>query len=129
MFNFIYYGKFDSWSFFGSSAGVPFIDLTDDGIRKNILPKIKEKGHSQVVSMKKLYSGDFKKQYLNMQKRDSAQVCEIKERYEKEGYTITYFIFIEGTGYDEEFNEEYLKLNIFAFQDFDTTEYPDDLPI
>lgn len=128
MFNFIYYGNHDTWEFFGSSAGVPHIDLTNEGIKKYILPKIKENGYTQVVSMEYIYANDFKKQFLKMKKEDGVQVCEVKERYEEEGYTITYLIFIKNMGYDEEFNEQYLELEIFAFQDFHNIDTPADLP-
>ena len=63
-----------------------------------------------------------------MQKSDSVQVCEIKEENPENGYTLTYYIFIEGMKYDPEFNEQELTFDIFAFQDFDTTD-PDELPV
>lgn len=85
MFNFIYYGRFSSFDFYGSSAGAQHIDLTKDGITKNILPVIKERGYTQVVSI------DDK--------------------------------------YDVEFNEQDFKLSIFAFQDFDTSDDTDDMPV
>ena len=44
MVNFIYYGHYDSSAFFGSTAtGHQHIDLTEEGIKKYILPKIKER--------------------------------------------------------------------------------------
>ena len=78
--------------------------------------------------MKDKYSGDFKKQLLKLKKENAVQVCEIKEDYPKDGYTLTYYIFIEKMEYDAEFNEQELTFDIFAFQDFDTKD-PDDLPI
>ena len=128
MFNFIYYGKCNSFKFFGSTVGSQYIDLTEEGIKKFILPKIKENGYTQIISMKDKYSGDFKEQLLKLKKENAVQVCEIKEEYPKNGYTLTYYIFIEKMAYDAEFNEQELTFDIFAFQDFDTTD-PDDLPI
>ena len=78
--------------------------------------------------MKDKYSGDFKEQLLKLKKENAVQVCEIKEDYPKDGYTLTYYIFIEKMAYDVEFNEQELTFDIFAFQDFDTKD-PDDLPI
>lgn len=128
MVNFIYYGHFNSFDFYGSTTGAQYIDLTEEGIKKFILPTLKERGYSQIISMKDKYSGDFKEQLLKLKKENAVQVCEIKEEYPKNGYTLTYYIFIEGMKYDAEFNEQELTFDIFAFQDFDTTD-PDDLPI
>lgn len=129
MFNFIFYGRFSSFDFYGSSAGSQHIDLTKDGIYKNILPVIKERGYTQVISIDDKYNDDFTDQFFKMQKRDSVQVCEIKENYPDNGYTFTYYVFIEGMEYNEEFDEQDLKFSIFAFQDFDTAEDTDELPI
>ena len=129
MFNFIFYGRFNSFSFFGSTVGSQHIDLTEDGIKKNILPVIKEKGYTQVVSMKDVYSSEFKKQFLQMQKCDAVQVCEIKEDYPDDGYTLTYYVFLQSMEYDEEFDDQDLNLDIFAFQDFDTSDDTDEMPI
>lgn len=129
MFNFIYYGKCNSWNFYGSSVGSQHIDLTEDGIKKYILPKIKERGYTQVISMKDVYSSDFKKQFLEMQKGDAVQVCEIKEDYPEDGYTLTYYIFIDRIDYDVEFNEQELTFDIFAFQDFYEKDTTDELPV
>ena len=128
MFNFIYYGKCKSFEFFGSSVGSQYIDLTEEGIKKFILPTLKERGYTQIISMKDKYSGDFKEQLLKLKKENGVQVCEIKEDYPKDGYTLTYYIFIEKMEYCAEFNEQELTFDIFAFQDFDTKD-PDDLPI
>ena len=128
MLNFIYYGKCNSFEFYGSSVGSQSIDLTEEGIKKFILPTLKERGYSQIISIKDKYSGDFKEQLLKLKKENAVQVCEIKEEYPKNGYTLTYYIFIEGMKYDVEFNEQELTFDIFAFQDFDTKD-PDDLPI
>ena len=128
MFNFIYYGKYNSFEFYGSSVGSQYIDLTEEGIKKFILPTLKERGYSQIISIKDKYSGDFKDQLLKLKKENAVQVCEIKEEYPKNGYTLTYYIFIEKMEYDAEFNEQELTFDIFAFQDFDTKD-PDDLPI
>ena len=128
MFNFIYYGKCNSFEFYGSSVGFQYIDLTEEGIKKFILPTLKERGYSQIISMKDKYSGNFKEQLLKLKKENAVQVCEIKEDYPKDGYTLTYYIFIEKMAYDAEFNEQELTFDIFAFQDFDTKD-PDDLPI
>ena len=128
MVNFIYYGHFNSFDFYGSTTGAQYIDLTEEGIKKFILPTLKERGYSQIISMKDKYRGDFKEQLLKLKKENAVQVCEIKEEYPKNGYTLTYYIFIEGMKYDAEFNEQELTFDIFAFQDFDTTD-PDDLPI
>ena len=128
MVNFIYYGKCNSFEFYGSSAGSQYIDLTEEGIKKFILPTLKERGYSQIISMKDNYSGDFKEQLLKLKKENAVQVCEIKEDYPEDGYTLTYYIFIDRMNYDVEFNEQELTLDIFAFQDFyekDTTnEFP-----
>ena len=129
MFNFIYYGHYGSFNFFGSTVGSQHIDLTEDGIKKYILPKIKERGYTQVISMKDVYSSEFKKQFLKLKKENGVQVCEIKEDYPEDGYTLTYYIFIEKMGYDAEFNEQELTLDIFAFQDFDNKDNTDELPI
>ena len=129
MFNFIYYGHFNSFDFYGSTTGAQHIDLTKDGIIKNILPVIKGRGCSQIISMKDKYSGDFKEQLLKLKKENAVQVCDIKEENPENGYTLTYYIFIEDMKYDAEFNEQELTFDIFAFQDFDTTDDPDDLPI
>lgn len=128
MFNFIYYGRFNSFDFYGSTTGAQHIDLTKDGIIKNILPVIKERGYTQVISIDDKYDDDFTDQFLKLQKSNSVQVCEIKEENPENGYTLTYYIFIEGMKYDAEFNEQELTFDIFAFQDFDTTD-PDELPI
>lgn len=130
MFNFIYYGHYDSSAFFGSTAtGHQHIDLTEEGIKKYILPKIKENGYTQIVSIKDVYSSEFKKEFLKMQKQQNAiQVCEIKEECPENGYTLTYFVYVASIQYDAEYDEQDLIFNIFAFQDFDTTD-PDDLPI
>ena len=70
MFNFIYYGHYDSWAFYPSTAtGTQHIDLTEEGIKKYILPKIKEDGYTKMVSMKDVYSSEFKNQFLKMQKQ------------------------------------------------------------
>ena len=129
MFNFIYYGHYGSFNFFGSTVGSQHIDLTEDGIKKFILPTLKERGYSQIISMKDNYSGDFKEQLLKLKKENAVQVCEIKEDYPEDGYTLTYYIFIDRMNYDVEFNEQELTLDIFAFQDFDTKDDPDELPI
>ena len=129
MFNFIYYGKCNSFNFFGSTVGSQYIDLTEEGIKKFILPKIKENGYTQLISMKDVYSSEFKKQFLKLKKENAVQVCEIKEKDPENGYTLTYYIFIEKMAYDAEFNEQELTFDIFAFQDFDTKDDPDDLPI
>ena len=67
-----------------------------------------------------------------MQKQQNAiQVCEIKEDFPEDGYTLTYFVFVASIQYDAEYDEQDLIFNIFAFQDFykkDTTD-PDELPI
>ena len=133
MFNFIYYGHYDSSAFFGSTAtGHQHIDLTEEGIKKYILPEIKEDGYTQVVSMQDLYSSEFKKEFLKMQKQQNAiQVCEIKEDFPEDGYTLTYFVFLASIQYDAEYDEQDLIFNIFAFQDFykkDTTD-PDEFPV
>lgn len=130
MCNFIYYGHYDSSAFFGSTAtGHQHIDLTEEGIKKYILPKIKEDGYTQIVSMKDVYSSEFKKEFLKMQKQQNAiQVCEIKEDFPEDGYTLTYFVFVASIQYDAEYDEQDLIFNIFAFQDFDTKD-SDDLPI
>lgn len=129
MFNFIFYGRYRSWDFFGSATGAQFIDLTEDGIKQHILPKVKENGYTQVVSMKDTYGGNFKEQFLNMQKQNDVQVCQIKEEYPEDGYTLTYFIYINGMNYDAEFNEHEYILDIFAFQDFNISDSTDDLPV
>ena len=129
MFNFIFYGHYGSFNFFGSTVGSQHIDLTEEGIKKYILPKIKEDGYTQVVSMQDVYSSDFKKQFLEMQKGDAVQVCEIKEDYPEDGYTLTYYIFIDRIGYDVEFNEQELTFDIFAFQDFYEKDTTDELPV
>ena len=129
MFNFIYYGHYGSFNFYGSSIGAQHIDLTEDGIKKYILPKIKQNGYTQAVSMKDVYSSEFKEQFLKLKKENAVQVCEIKEECPENGYTLTYYIFIEGMKYDAEFNEQELTLDIFAFQDFDTTDDTDELPV
>ena len=129
MVNFIYYGKCNSFEFYGSSAGSQYIDLTEEGIKKYILPKIKQNGYTQAVSMKDVYSSEFKEQFLKLKKENAVQVCEIKEECPENGYTLTYYIFIEGMKYDAEFNEQELTLDIFAFQDFDTTDDTDELPV
>ena len=133
MFNFIYYGHYGSSSFFGSTVtGHQHIDLTEEGIKKFILPEIKENGYTQIVSMKDVYSSEFKKEFLKMQKQQNAiQVCEIKEDFPEDGYTLTYFVFVASIQYDAECDEQDLIFNIFAFQDFykkDTTD-PDELPV
>lgn len=130
MVNFIYYGHYDSSAFFGSTAtGHQHIDLTEEGIKKYILPEIKENGYTQIVSIKDVYSSEFKKEFLKIQKQQNAiQVCEIKEDYPKDGYTLTYFVFVASIQYDAVYDEQDLIFNIFAFQDFDTKD-PDDLPI
>ena len=128
MFNFIYYGKCKSFEFYGSSVGSQYIDLTEEGIKKFILPTLKERGYLQIISMNDKYSGDFKEQLLKLKKEDAVQVCEIKEDYPKDGYTLTYYIFIEKMEYGAEFNEQELTFDIFAFQDFDTTD-PDEFPV
>ena len=133
MVNFIYYGHYDSWAFYPSTAtGAQHIDLTEEGIKKYILPKIKKDGYTQIVSMKDVYSSEFKKEFLKMQKQQNAiQVCEIKEDFPEDGYTLTYFVFVASIQYDAEYDEQDLIFNIFAFQDFykkDTTD-PDELPI
>ena len=131
MFNFIYYGHYDSSAFFGSTAtGAQHIDLTEEGIKKYILPEIKENGYTQVVSMQDVYSGEFKNQFLKMQKQQNAiQVCEIKEDFPEDGYTLTYFVFVASIQYDAEYDEQDLILNIFAFQDFNTLDNTDELPV
>ena len=78
--------------------------------------------------MKDKYRGDFKEQLLKFKKENGTQVCEKKEDYPKDGYTLTYYIFIEKIKYDVEFNQQELTFDIFAFEDFDTKD-PDDLPI
>ena len=127
MFNFIYYGHYGSFNFFGSTVGAQDIDLTEEGIKKFILPKIKQNGYTQVVSMKDVYSSEFKNQFLKLKKENAVQVCEIKEEYPKNGYT--YYIFIEGMKYDAEFNEQELTLDIFAFQDFYEKDTTDEFPV
>lgn len=129
MFNFIYYGHFNSFNFFGSTVGSRYIDLTEEGIKKYILPKIKENGYTQVISMKDVYSSEFKKQFLKLKKENGVQVCEIKEENPENGYTLTYYIFIEKMEYDVEFNEQELTFDIFAFQDFYKKDTTDELPI
>ena len=76
-----------------------------------------------------MYSSEFKEQFLKLKKENAVQVCEIKEECPENGYTLTYYIFIEGMKYDAEFNEQELTLDIFAFQDFDTTDDTDELPV
>ena len=130
MFNFIYYGHYDSWAFYPSTAtGAQHIDLTEDGIKKFILPTLKERGYSQIISMKDNYSGDFKEQLLKLKKENAVQVCEIKEDYPEDGYTLTYYIFIDRMNYDVEFNEQELTLDIFAFQDFYEKDTTDEFPV
>ena len=129
MFNFIYYGHYGSSAFFGSTVGAQDIDLTEEGIKKFILPKIKQNGYTQVVSMKDVYSSEFKKQFLKLKKENAVQVCEIKEECPENGYTLTYYIFIEGMKYDAEFNEQELTLDIFAFQDFYEKDTTDEFPV
>ena len=129
MFNFIYYGHYGSFNFFGSTVGAQDIDLTEEGIKKFILPKIKQNGYTQVVSMKDVYSSEFKNQFLKLKKENAVQVCEIKEEYPKNGYTLTYYIFIEKMEYDAEFNEQELTLDIFAFQDFYEKDTTDEFPV
>lgn len=129
MFNFIYYGHFNSFNFFGSTVGSQHIDLTEDGIKKYILPKIKQNGYTQVVSMKDVYSSEFKKQILKLKKENGVQVCEIKEDYPEDGHTLTYYIFIEKMEYNVEFNEQELTFDIFAFQDFYDKDTTDELPV
>lgn len=130
MFNFIYYGNYGSWAFYPkTTTGAQHIDLTEEGIKKYILPKIKENGYTQVVSMQDTYGGEFKKQFLKMQKQDAVQVCEIKEEYPEDGYTLTYFVLVTGMQYDVEYDEQDFTFNIFAFQDFKTTDDPDELPV
>lgn len=129
MFNFIYYGHFNSFNFFGSTVGSQHIDLTEEGIKKYVLPEIKERGYTQVISMKDVYSSDFKKQFLKLNKENEVQVCEIKEDYPEDGYTLTYYIFIDRMDYDVEFNEQELTLDIFAFQDFYKKDTTDEFPV
>ena len=129
MFNFIYYGHYGSFNFFGSTVGAQDIDLTEEGIKKFILPKIKQNGYTQVVSMKDVYSSEFKNQFLKLKKENAVQVCEIKEECPENGYTLTYYIFIEGMKYDAEFNEQELTLDIFAFQDFYEKDTTDEFPV
>lgn len=129
MFNFIFYGKCNSWSFYGSSVGSQHIDLTDEGINKFILPTLKERGYSQIISIKDEYGRAFKEQLLKLKRENGVQVCEIKEDYPEDGYTLTYFIFIEKMEYDVEFNEQELSFDIFAFQDFYDKDTTDDLPV
>ena len=129
MFNFIYYGHYGSFNFYGSSIGAQHIDLTEDGIKKYILPKIKQNGYTQAVSMKDVYSSEFKEQFLKLKKENAVQVCEIKEECPENGYTLTYYIFIEGMKYDAEFNEQELTFDIFAFQDFYEKDTTDELPV
>ena len=64
-----------------------------------------------------------------MQKGDAVQVCEIKEDYPEDGYTLTYYIFIDRMDYDVEFNEQELTFDIFAFQDFYEKGITDELPV
>lgn len=133
MFNFIYYGYYDNWSFYPSTeTGAQHIDLTEEGIKKYILPKIKEDGYRRMVSMKDVYGSEFKNQFLKMQKQlNEMQVCEIKEDFPEDGYTLTYFVFVAIAQYESEYDQQDFIFNIFAFQDFykkDTTN-PDDLPI
>lgn len=131
MFNFIYYGHYDSWAFFGSTeTGYQHIDLTEEGIKKYILPKIKEDGYTKMVSMKDIYSSEFKNQFLKMQRQlNEIQVCEIKEDFPEDGYTLTYFVFVAIAQYESEYDQQDFIFNIFAFQDFDTTDEPVELPI
>lgn len=129
MFNFIYYGHFNSFNFFGSAVGSQHIDLTEEGIKKYVLPEIKERGYTQVISMKDVYSSDFEKQFLKLKKENEVQVCEIKEDYPEDGYTLTYYIFIDRMDYDVEFNEQELTLDIFAFQDFYKKGTTDEFPV
>lgn len=129
MFNFIYYGKCNSFEFYGSSAGSQYIDLTEEGIKKFILPTLKERGYSQIISIKDKYRGDFKEQLLKLKKENGVQVCEIKEDYPEDGYTLTYYIFIDRIDYDVEFNEQNLTFDIFAFQDFYEKDTTDELPV
>lgn len=129
MFNFIYYGKCNSFEFYGSSVGSQHIDLTEEGIKKFILPTLKERGYSQIISMKAEYSGDFKEQLLKLKKENGVQVCEIKEENPENGYTLTYYIFIEKMAYDAEFNEQELTFDIFAFQDFYKKDTTDEFPV
>lgn len=131
MVNFIYYGHYDSSAFFGSTAtGHQHIDLTEEGIKKYILPEIKENGYTQIVSIKDVYSSEFKNQFLKIQKQQNAiQVCEIKEDYPKDGYTLTYFVFVASIQYDAEYDEQDLIFNIFAFQDFYKKDTTDELPV
>ena len=129
MFNFIYYGHYGSFNFYGSSIGAQHIDLTEDGIKKFILPTLKERGYSQIISMKDNYSGDFKEQLLKLKKENAVQVCEIKEECPENGYTLTYYIFIEGMKYDAEFKEQELTFDIFAFQDFYEKDTTDEFPV
>ena len=79
--------------------------------------------------MKDVYSSDFKKQFLEMQKGDAVQVCEIKEDYPDNGYTLTYYVFIDGMEYDPEFSEQELKFSIFAFQNFYDKDTTDEFPV
>lgn len=129
MFNFIYYGKCNSFEFYGSSVGSQHIDLTEEGIKKFILPTLKERGYSQIISMNAEYSGDFKEQLLKLKKENGVQVCEIKEENPENGYTLTYYIFIEKMAYDAEFNEQELTFDIFAFQDFYKKDTTDEFPV
>ena len=129
MFNFIYYGKCHSFEFYGSSVGSQYIDLTEEGIKKFILPTLKERGYLQIISMNDKYSGDFKEQLLKLKKENAVQVCEIKEENPENGYTLTYYIFIEKMEYDTEFNEQELTFDIFAFQDFYEKDTTDELPV
>ena len=129
MFNFIYYGHYGSFNFYGSTTGAQDIDLTEEGIKKFILPTLKERGYSQIISINDKYSGDFKEQLLKLKKENAVQVCEIKEECPENGYTLTYYIFIEGMKYDAEFNEQELTLDIFAFQDFYEKDTTDELPV
>lgn len=129
MFNFIFYGRFSSWDFYGSSTGVQHIDLTDDGIIKNILPVIKERGYTQVVSMDDIYGGDFTDKFLKAKTKNGIQICEIKEEHPDDGYALTYYVFVQSMEYDEEFNEQDFNFDIYAFQDFHNTDNTDDMPV
>ena len=131
MFNFIYYGHYGSWAFYPSTTtDAQHIDLTEEGIKKYILPKIKQNGYTQVVSMQDVYSSEFKNQFLKMQKQQNAiQVCEIKEDFPEDGYTLTYFVFIMSMQYESECDEQDLIFNIFAFQDFYKKDTTDELPV
>lgn len=129
MFNLIFYGRYCSWDFFGSAIGAQAINLTEDGIREFILPKIKEKGYTQVISMEDRYGDDFTDQFMAAQKQNKAQVCEIKEEHPDDGYTLTYYVFLKNMEYDAEFDEQNLIFDIFAFQDFDNSDDTDEMPI